>query len=158
MYNYDGDIYIDNINIKDIDTNYIRSNIIYVNQDTKLFDKNIHENLFYGCTDDSCLNKFDKVMQFPNIKKLFDNLDFNKKVGFSGENLSGGQKQIINIVNGLVMPSKIVILDEPTNALDIELKKDVISMIKYFKKYKKCIIIISHDKDIFEIFDNKIEM
>ena len=97
-------------------------------------------------------------MQFPAIKKLFSNLDFNKKAGFSGENLSGGQKQIINIVNGLVMQSKIVILDEPTNALDNELKKDVISMIKYFKQYKKCIIIISHDKDIFSIFDNKIDI
>lgn len=158
MYNYDGNIYIDNINIKDIDANYIRSNVIYVNQDTKLFDKTVNENIFYGCTDDSCLNKFDIIMQFPAIKKLFSNLDFNKKVGFSGENLSGGQKQIINIVNGLVMQSKIVILDEPTNALDNELKKDVISMIKYFKQYKKCIIIISHDKDLFSIFDNKIDI
>jgi ABC-type bacteriocin/lantibiotic exporter with double-glycine peptidase domain len=156
MYNYNGNIKIDNINIKDIDTNYIRNNIIYVNQDTKLFDKNIHENLFYGCTDSDCLNKFDKIMQFPNIKKLFSNLDFDKKVGFSGENLSGGQKQVINIINGLVIPSKIIILDEPTNSLDNELKKDVISMIKYFKQYKKCIIIISHDKEIFPIFDNKI--
>ena len=156
MYEYEGNIYIDNINIKDIDTNYIRNNIIYVNQDTKLFDKNVNENLFYGDIDGDSLNRLGEIMQFSNIKKLFSNIDFNKKVGFSGENLSGGQRQVINIINGLITPSKIVILDEPTNALDNELKKDVISMIKYFKKYKKCIIIISHDKDIYPIFDNKI--
>ena len=51
-----------------------------------------------------------------------------------------------------------VILDEPTNALDPLLKKDIISLIKYFKKYKKCIIIISHDKDIYSIFDENISV
>jgi len=158
MYNYDGNIYIDNINIKDIDTNYLRNNIIYINQDSKLFDKNIHENLFYGCDFKDCKHKFNEIMEFKNIKNLFSNLNFDNKVGFSGENLSGGQRQVINIINGLVTPSKIIILDEPTNALDIELKKDIIKLIKYFKKYKKCIIIISHDKDIYPIFDNKIEL
>jgi ABC-type bacteriocin/lantibiotic exporter with double-glycine peptidase domain len=156
MYNYEGNIYIDNINIKNIDTNYLRNNIIYVNQNSKLFDKNIHENIFYGCHTKYSIDKYDEIMQFTNIKKIFSNLNFNKKVGFSGENLSGGQRQIINIINGLITPSKIIILDEPTNSLDNELKKDVIEIIKYFKKYKKCIIIISHDKDIYKIFDKSI--
>jgi ABC-type bacteriocin/lantibiotic exporter with double-glycine peptidase domain len=82
----------------------------------------------------------------------------DKNVGTNGENLSGGQRQIINIINGLIIPSKVLILDEPTNALDPFLKKDVISLIKYFKKYKKCIIIISHDKDIYSIFDETINI
>ena len=158
MYNYNGNIYIDDINIKDIDTNYLRNNIIYINQDSKLFDKSIHENLFYGCDFKDCKHKFNEIMEFKNIKKLFSNLNFDSKVGFSGENISGGQRQVINIINGLIIPSKIIILDEPTNALDNDLKKDIIQLIKYYKKYKKCIIIISHDKDIYPIFDNKIEL
>lgn len=158
MYKYEGDIYIDNINIKNIDTNYLRNNIIYVNQNSKLFDKNINHNLFYGCNDKSSSDKLDIIMKYSNIKKLFSKLNFNNKVGLSGDNLSGGERQIINIINGLISPSKIIILDEPTNALDIELKKDIIEVIKYFKKYKKCIIIISHDSDIFKIFDNKIHI
>jgi len=158
MYSYEGNIYIDNINIKDIDTNYLRNNIIYVNQDSKLFDKNIHQNLFYGCNNIDCKIKFNEIMEYPNIKKLFRNLNFDENVGFSGENISGGQRQVINIINGLITPSKIIILDEPTNGLDSELKKDVIKLIKYYKKYKKCIIIISHDNDIFTIFDSKIEL
>jgi len=51
-----------------------------------------------------------------------------------------------------------LILDEPTNALDIELKRELITVIKNFKKYKKCIVIISHDKDVFSLFDKKIEV
>ena len=97
-------------------------------------------------------------MKYSNIKKLFSKLNFNNKVGASGGNLSGGERQVINIINGLITPSKILILDEPTNALDIELKKDLIEVIKHFKIYKKCIIIISHDQDIFPIFDKKIHV
>jgi ATP-binding cassette subfamily B protein len=158
MYKYDGDIYIDNINIKNIDTDYLRSNIIYVNQNSILFDKNINHNLFYGCKDKSSIDKLNIIMKYENIKKLFSKLNFKNKVGSAGSNLSGGERQIINIINGLITPSKILILDEPTNSLDIELKKDLIEIIKYFKRYKKCIIIVSHDQDIFHIFNKKISI
>ena len=158
MHKYDGNIYIDNINIQNIDTNYIRSNIIYVNQNSKLFDKNLNQNIFYGCNDKSSIDKLNIIMKYENIRKLLSKLNFKNKVGVGGANISGGERQIINIINGLIIPSKILILDEPTNALDIELKKDLIEVIKHFKRYKKCIIIISHDQAIFPIFNTKIHL
>jgi ABC-type multidrug transport system fused ATPase/permease subunit len=156
MYKYEGTILIDNKNINSINTEYIIKNITYVNQNSKLFDKNIYENIFYGCNTDLSKKYLEEIFKYKNIKKLFRNVDFNKNIGLNGENLSGGQRQVVNIINGLITPSKITILDEPTNALDNDLKKDVIEMIKYFKKYKKCIIIISHDKEIYSIFDDKV--
>lgn len=156
---YEGDIYIDNVNIKTLDPTIIRQNIIYVNQNTKLFDDTISYNIMYGCKDKKqCEIYMNEIMQFDKIKELLNNIKLNETVGLGGEKLSGGQRQIINIINGLIMPSKITILDEPTNALDIELKRDVISLIQYFKKYKKCIIIITHDKDVHKIFDEQIEI
>ena len=82
----------------------------------------------------------------------------NDTAGYSGEKLSGGQRQIVNIISGLVNPSKILILDEPTNALDKDLKQELLEIIKYFKPYKQSILIITHDKDVHPIFDDKIEM
>jgi ABC-type bacteriocin/lantibiotic exporter with double-glycine peptidase domain len=159
MYKYKGDIYIDNINIKDIDNMYIRENIIYVNQTSKLFNKNVHENLYYGINEKKLVKEhIDEIFQFKKIHNLFKDIDMDNNVGTNGEKLSGGQRQVINIINGLLIPSKILILDEPTNALDPLLKKDIIDLIKYFKKYKKCIIIISHDKDIYSIFDETIQI
>ena len=162
LYKYDGDILIDNINIKDIDTTYIRKNIIYVNQNSKLFDKKIIENILYGCKNNDNINKCHEhlnfILKFKKINELYKNIDFNKNAGLSGENISGGQRQVVNIINGLIIPSNIVILDEPTNALDKDLKKDIIEIINHFKKYKKCIIIISHDKDIYPIFDQEIQI
>jgi ABC-type multidrug transport system fused ATPase/permease subunit len=155
-----GDIYIDGINIRDINANYIRKNITYVNQTSKLFDKKVIENVFYGCNDFNMCNKhLEEIMKYPKIRDLYKNVDLNNKLaGALGENLSGGQRQIINIIGGLVNPSKILILDEPTNALDIELKKELLGIIRDFKVYKKCIMIITHDKDVFSLFDEKIEI
>jgi ABC-type bacteriocin/lantibiotic exporter with double-glycine peptidase domain len=160
MYNhYTGDILIDNVNIKELDATYIRKNITYVNQSSKLFDRKVIENIMYGCSDEShCNNALNSIVgKYSKIRKLFNNIDIHNTVaGSLGENLSGGQRQIVNIIGGLVNPSKILILDEPTNALDGELKMDVISMIRDYKKNKKCIIIITHDKDIRSIFDESI--
>ena len=162
MYQCEGNIYIDSVNTKNIDTDYIRKNIIYVNQNAKLFDNYVIENIFYGCEDkesDLCKKHLEVIMSYKKIRELYKNVNINnKKAGLSGENLSGGQRQVINIINGLIVPSKIVILDEPTNALDIELKKEIIEIIKYFKTYKNAIIIISHDRDIFPIFEETIKL
>ena len=76
----------------------------------------------------------------------------NDLAGYSGEKLSGGQRQVVNIISGLVNPSKILILDEPTNALDQELKVELLEVIKEFKSNKQAILIISHDSDVFKIF------
>jgi len=154
----DGDIYIDNVNIKQIDPHYIREHITYVNQNSKLFDKVIVENMLYGCKDlDKCQQYMDEIMKYPKIAQLYRDVDiYNKKTGSLGEKISGGQRQVVNVISGLINPTEILILDEPTNALDAELKKELIQIIKDFKKYKKCIIIISHDKDVFPLFDENI--
>lgn len=155
-----GEITIDNNNIDEINPNYLRDNITYINQNTRLFDKSILENVLYAClNEDECRDAYKEILAYPKIKTLFKNVDLNyENVGYSGESLSGGQRQVVNIISGLINPSKILILDEPTNALDKELKNEIIELIKDFKKRKQCIIIISHDNDIFKIFDEKVDV
>lgn len=155
-----GNIYIDGVNVKNIDPFYLRKEITYVNQNSKLFDKRVIENMMYGCMDmDKCTVYLNKIMSYPKISELYKNMDIiTKESGQFGENLSGGQRQVVNMISGFINPSKILILDEPTNALDPELKREVIGLIQDFKKYKKTIFIITHDKDVFEIFDEEIKL
>jgi ABC-type bacteriocin/lantibiotic exporter with double-glycine peptidase domain len=155
-----GSIMIDGHNIEEVDTEYIRSNITYVNQSSKLFDKKIIENILYGCNDVlSCNNHLSEVMKYPKIRDLYKNIDlYEHSAGSLGENLSGGQRQIVNVISGLINPCKILILDEPTNALDPALKGELISLIQDFKKYKNCIMIITHDSDMYQLFTEKISM
>jgi ABC-type bacteriocin/lantibiotic exporter with double-glycine peptidase domain len=155
-----GEIYIDGVNVKDIDSFYLRKEVTYISQNSKLFDQKVIENMMYGCMDmEKCSIYLNKVMSYPKIAALYQNMDINKKrAGQLGENLSGGQRQVVNMISGFINPSKILILDEPTNALDPELKKEVIQLIKDFKQYKKNIFIVSHDKDVFQIFDDEIKL
>jgi ATP-binding cassette subfamily B protein len=155
-----GNIYIDGQNIDTIDPDYIRNNITYVNQNSKLFDKKVIDNMLYGCLDiDTCNAYLKKIMQYKKINELYKNVDiYNQRSGALGENLSGGQRQIINIIGGLINPSKVLILDEPTNALDPELKKELLELIRDFKKYKKSIIIITHDRDVHNLFDEIVKI
>ena len=155
-----GAIEIDGQDLASLDSNYIRKEITFVGQNGKLFDKLVIDNVFYGCSDlDKCQAYLDEVMKYPKIGELYRNIDFKtKRAGSLGENLSGGQRQIINIISGMINPSKILILDEPTNALDPALKKEVIQIIKDFKKYKKCVIIITHDREVMNIFNETIKL
>ena len=155
-----GNIFIDNINIENIDADYIRKNITFVNQNSKLFDKKIIDNILYACDNKERCNKYlQEILEYPKIRDLYKNIDiYNKNAGSLGENLSGGQRQVANIIGGLVNPSKILILDEPTNALDRGLKQEILELIKDFKKYKKSIIIITHDRDVFNLFDESIQI
>jgi ABC-type bacteriocin/lantibiotic exporter with double-glycine peptidase domain len=161
MYPYEGNIYIDGVNIKEIDADYVRKNIVYVNQNAKLFDKKIFENMMYGCTEtEQCDANLKKILaNYPKIAELYKNMDiYEKSAGSLGENLSGGQRQVTNIIGGLINPAKIVILDEPTNALDGELKKEVLRLIRDVSKEKKSILIITHDKDVTQLFDATIKI
>lgn len=153
-----GKIMIDGIDISTIDPNYIRKNITYVNQNSKLFDKKIIDNMKYGCSDiNQCDFHLTEIMQYKKISQLYKNIDIHTKdVGSLGENLSGGQRQVVNIIGGLINPSKILILDEPTNALDKDLKYEIISLINDFRKYKQCIIIITHDSNVYPLFDETV--
>lgn len=155
-----GKIYIDNTDITTLSPDYIRENITYVNQNSKLFDKKIIDNMLYGCSDiDACKENLEKVMKHDKVKELYRKLDiYNDRAGSLGDNLSGGQRQIVNVISGLVNPSKILVLDEPTNALDPALKQDLIQIIDDFRKERKCIIIITHDKDVYPLFDKRIEL
>ena len=161
LYKVDeGEILIDGRNIDEFDPDYIRDNITYINLNARLFDSTVLENVLYGCKDeDKCKQHYEYILTYPKIKELYENIDLSKdSTGYSGEKLSGGQRQIVNIISGLINPSKILILDEPTNALDKNLKMELLEVIKYFKQYKQCIIIITHDKDVYDIFNEELKL
>ena len=70
--------------------------------------------------------------------------------GSLGENLSGGQRQIVNIISGLINPSKILILDEPTNNLD---PRSVEAVGEMLNGWSGTIIAVSHERAFVEALD-----
>ena len=79
----------------------------------------------------------------------------NKKVGFNGSLLSGGQRQVVWLLRSLIGDNKIIIMDEPTSSLDKISKNKIIQLINVISK-NKTLIIITHDNDINKCIDRKI--
>jgi ABC-type bacteriocin/lantibiotic exporter with double-glycine peptidase domain len=156
----EGSVYIDGVNIDDISPDYIRANITYVSQNGKLFDRVVLHNILYGCSHpETCSAELQRVLKYPKIRDLFKNIDIeNKKSGNLGENLSGGQRQVVNIVGGLINPSKILVLDEPTNALDHALKFEIMRLIQDYSNKKNAILIITHDREMTPIFTSTVKL
>ena len=152
-----GNIYIDGMDIENMENSQLRKDIIYINQNLKLFDKDLKYNLLYGCKHDDCENLYRKISKDNKMRDLFKSNEFGKiKAGSFGENISGGQNQMVNIINGLISKSKILILDEPTRNLDPNLKNYCKQLILLHLNNHKNIIIITHDKELEDIMDDMI--
>nr|WP_312578193.1 ABC transporter ATP-binding protein [Sedimentibacter sp.] len=115
----DGEIYIDNMNIKNFTRKSLRKNIGIVQQDVFLFTGTIYDNILCGKIDASKeevilaakkANIHDFIMSMPN--------GYDTYVGERGIMLSGGQKQRISIARVFLKNPPILILDEATSALD----------------------------------------
>lgn len=132
-----------------------QQNIGYVSQSNFIIGDTIKNNILFGrdkITDD----QIDVALETVKLKEFIDFLPnkLNTEIGTLGDRLSGGQRQKINIVRALVKDPKIIILDEATNALDINSEENFLSVINNIKK-DKIIIFIAHSKKIENFCDEK---
>ena len=144
-----GEIFLDNYNLKDINLNYLHQNIISIVQQEPLLNSGtIEDNILYGIEEYS-QEDFERICQLSNLNFINDETLFPKgfktNVGERGAQISGGQKQRIAIARALMKESKILILDEATSALDAESENEVQKAIDNIVKNNNItIIIIAH--------------
>ncbi|MCH5180076.1 MAG: ABC transporter ATP-binding protein [Erysipelotrichales bacterium] len=115
----EGDIYIDNHNINDINLLSLRENIGIVQQDVFLFNGTIRDNILYGklnATEEELIEASKNADIYDYVMSLPDK--FDTIVGERGIKLSGGQKQRISIARVFLKNPALLILDEATSALD----------------------------------------
>ena len=115
----EGDIYIDDYNLKDVNLLSLRDNIGIVQQDVFLFNGTIRDNILYGklnATEEELIEASKNADIYDYVMSLPDK--FDTIVGERGIKLSGGQKQRISIARVFLKNPALLILDEATSALD----------------------------------------
>ncbi len=140
----EGRVLIDGVDLRDFTLMGLRGQIGFVLQDTVLFRGTVRDNIAYGrpsATDEEIAQAAKLANADEFIAKMPDGYD--TMVGERGMTLSGGQRQRIGIARAIIRNAPILILDEPTAALDTESEKLVMEALQHLMK-GRTVLTIAH--------------
>lgn len=151
----DGKVIIDGVLLTKKTKPKIRKQTAFVFQQFNLFSNmSVLKNIMYTPIN---VYKRNKDIVEKEAKLLLKQFNLSWQAEKYPHELSGGQKQRVAIIRALILKPKILIMDEPTAALDPELIKDLIETIKEInKQYGLTIVIVSHDMFFVESCSDKI--
>jgi ABC-type bacteriocin/lantibiotic exporter with double-glycine peptidase domain len=147
-----GEFKVDKLNFNPFEDYKWKNLFSYVPQDIFLLNTSIKNNIAFGEYKEN-INEI-KIRE-SLINMNMSDIDMNLQIKNFGKNLSGGQKQRIGICRALYFDKEIIIMDEPTSALN---NFDSVKIIEDILKLNKTIIVISHDKNITPYFKNIINL
>jgi ATP-binding cassette subfamily B protein len=130
------------VDIRDIDMEYYRSNIGYVQQEPMMFHDTIYNNICYGNGEfsiDEVINAADIANAHEFIVRQPDGYD--SVLGERGTDLSGGERQRVSIARAILKNPKILILDEATAAMDTATERKIQEALAALIKGKTTIMI-----------------
>ena len=152
IYDYKGSIKIDNRELRDY-SEYERSEIIsYLGHNTQLLSDTIYNNITLG--KDKSIKEVLKDVCFNEDLESMEQGE-NTLVGNSGVRLSGGQQARLSLARALLNKNKVIILDDPFSAIDVNTESEIIHNLRSNYKYS-IIIIISHRLTMFNQVDKVI--
>lgn len=149
--NYSGNIFVNDINIKDLENNVLMNSISIVSQEEKLFNETLENNIkLYRKVN---REDYENILKITLVDKIRNSRKFRDDfvIYEDGINLSGGERQKIILARALLKNFNYLIIDEGLSEVNSE---DEINIIKNIKNYfsDKTIIYVSHKKEIISLF------
>lgn len=153
-----GRIHIYGHEISDYSLEQLHDMITYVPQGNYLFAGTIKDNISYGNSNAND-SEIEKAAELAYAKEFIDEFPdgFNTELSLGGKNLSGGQRQRIAIARAFLKSSPILLMDEPSSALDVESEKKInLALSKLMEE--KIVILVTHRTSSFADFDRVIQI
>lgn len=140
-----GNIFLDDIDLQDIDTNYLRSKIGYVSQEICLFSGTIAENIALHAPNTS-MEEIVEIAKKTGCHQFISLLPnrYHTVINERGSSLSGGEKQRLALARALLGNPSILILDEATSNLDATSEREIQHTIRNLQRNGMTVILIAH--------------
>jgi len=139
-----GRICVDGVDIRNFKLHGLRTQIGFVLQETVLLRGTVGENIAFG-RPDATEERIVRAAELANADEFIRRMPkgYDSMIGDRGATLSGGQRQRIGIARALIRDNPILILDEPTAALDAESEELVIDTLERLMK-GRTVIAVAH--------------
>ena len=141
-----GNILLDNVDIRQIDPNFLRDKVTLLNQSPRLFLGTLRENLDLArmdgySTDQELLGALRNFHLDQLVRNHPKGLDM--PLGEDGLGLSGGQKQIVSLARLTLRHPRVVLLDEPTTGLDEQTEQQALGVLAQWAR-DKTLVVVTH--------------
>ncbi|HZE91780.1 MAG TPA: type I secretion system permease/ATPase, partial [Rhizobacter sp.] len=140
----EGAVLLDGIDVRQLDPADVRRNLGYVSQDVTLFYGSLRDNITFGLpyADDSAVVAAAEMAAMSSFINRHPR-GFDMLVGERGESLSGGQRQGIGLARAMLHNAPILLLDEPTSAMDFSTESQITHNITQFAN-NKTVVLVTH--------------
>lgn len=140
----EGAVYLDDVNIKELTLEQLRTSVSYVMQDVFLFSDTINDNIKLGKKEYIDFKTVRRASTQAQASEFIEHMEeaYDTVIGERGVGLSGGQKQRISIARALAKKDPVLVLDDSTSALDMETEHLIQQTLKELENTTK--IIIAH--------------
>ena len=148
LYDYDGSIKLQGVELKEVRNDLANNFISYAPSQTEIFNDTIRYNIAF---ENAEVNKEIHLSYLDEDINSFENKE-DELLSHSIANLSGGQQKRLQISRGLYNSPKLIVMDDPFNAIDLEMSNKITDNI--IKEYKESIfVLINNQKEILQKMD-----
>ncbi len=148
-----GAVLLDGIDLNQLDPADLRKNVGYVSQDVLLFYGSLRENITFGLpyADDGSVVAAAEVAGLAEFVNRHPH-GFDMNVGERGERLSGGQRQGVGIARAVLHNTPVLLLDEPTSAMDFSTEASITKRLAEFST-GKTVVLVTHRTSLLALVD-----
>ena len=151
-----GAVLLDGVDLRQLDPADLRRNVGYVSQDVMLFFGSLRENITFGLpyADDG------SIVAAADLAGLSDFVNrhphgFDMNVGERGESLSGGQRQSVGLARAVLHNTPVLLLDEPTSAMDFSTEATITQRLGDFSR-DKTVVLVTHRTSLLALVNRVI--